>query len=443
MTEFIVIGAGISGLTVAHKLVQAGKDMVILESAGEAGGKILTERIDGYLLEAGPNSLRVENQETVDLIEECGLSSRVIEASPASKKRFILKNGQWVKIPGGPGEALLTPLFSIGGKLRIPLELFVAKTIAKDESAASFVTRRLGQEVFDYAADPFITGIYAGNPHKLSMRNAFASMWSAEQDHSSLIRGMLKNRSKAAKKNFRPRVISFPEGLSELTSGLRNQLSQQLRLHDGALQFERTENGFAVTSSSGVFEGKTIIFALPAYDVAPMLLLSAPDLSKMLSNVNYPPVAVVYLGYRNDQFAQIPEGFGGLIPSKENRKILGIIFSSSNFPNRAPDGHVLLTIIMGGACKPELSSWPNQNILDVATAEVHELMKPNGAPAFQNVRLWNRAIPQYNVGYDAVLNSIDRAESDIPGIHFIGNYRGGISMGACIRNATELAKKLV
>jgi oxygen-dependent protoporphyrinogen oxidase len=443
MPDFIVIGAGISGLTVAHKLVQSGKDVIVLESTGEAGGKILTERIGGYLLEAGPNSLRIENQETFDLIEECGLAERIIQADPASKKRFILKNSHWIKLPSGPGEAITTTLFSIGAKLRVALEPFIPRTKSEDESVASFVSRRLGQEVFDHAADPFISGIYAGDPHKLSMRHAFGLMWQAEQEHGSLIKGMMKNRSKALKKSFRPKVISFPEGLSELTSVLRTSLGERLRLHEGALHVKRTQNGFVVSTSTSLFEAKTIIFALPAYDVALMLESIAPDLSKTLSNIYYPPVAVVYLGFRKEQFSQVPEGFGGLIPSKEYRKILGIIFSSSNFSNRAPDGNLLLTIIMGGACQPDIATRTNEEILKVAIAEVMDLLKPNGEPTFQHVKLWNRAIPQYNVGFGAVLSAIDATELNNSGLHFIGNYRGGISMGACIKNATELAKILV
>ncbi len=227
MPEIIVIGAGISGLTVAHKLTRAGKDVVVLEAECAEGGKILTERREGYLLEAGPNSLRVENQETVDLIDECGLTDRAIEAGPDSKKRFILKNGKWVKIPAGPVEAIKTPLFSIMGKLRIPCEPLIPRTMLADESAASFVSRRLGREVLDYAADPFITGIYAGDPTRLSMRHAFASMWRAEQEHGSLIMGMLRNRTKANKRKLRPKVISFPDGLSELTAALRTFTGSQ------------------------------------------------------------------------------------------------------------------------------------------------------------------------------------------------------------------------
>ncbi len=275
------------------------------------------------------------------------------------------------------------------------------------------------------------------------MRHGFPSMWHAEQEQGSLMKGMIRNRSKTAKKNFRPRVISFPEGLSELTTALRNALGQHIRLHEDALNIERTQNGFSITSASDVFRCERIIFALPAYDAAPMLQAIAPNLSNSLRNIIYPPVAVVYLGYSDNQFSRIPEGFGGLIPSKENRKILGIIFSSSNFPNRAPADHLLLTIIMGGATQQDIVSKSDTEILDVATAEVNGLLNPRGAPAFQHVLFWKRAIPQYNVGYGAVLDAINLAEAENPGMHFIGNYRNGISMGASIKNATELAKKLV
>jgi len=442
MPDFIVIGAGISGLTAAHKLLQAGKDVIVLESSANAGGKIITERIDGYLLEAGPNSLRIENQETVDLIEEAGLANRELEASPNAKKRFILKNGQWVKIPAGTSEAISTPLLSIAGKLRVFLDPFVPKTNLNDESASSFIQRRLGKEVFDYAADPFISGIYAGDPHKLSIRYAFPKMWDAEQKHGSLIKGLLQGRKRHSK-DQRPRVISFPDGLSELTNAIKSYLSDRLQLNTGVIHIGKSANKFSIYTSSGNFQSSQIIFALPAYHAAMLTQFIAPDLSRDLLAIDYTPVAVAYLGYRQDQFLNMPEGFGGLIPSKENREILGIIFSSSNFPNRAPEGHLLLAVIMGGASHSEVAKLSNENILDVVTSEVNELLQPKGMPVFQHVKLWKQAIPQYNVGYGEILQAISKAEKENPGLHFIGNYRGGISVGACIKNATELANRLV
>lgn len=439
----IVIGAGISGLTAAHKLVKAGKEVIVFEEASRAGGKIVTAREEGYVLESGPNSLRLENQETIDLIEEIGLSERIIDANPTSKKRYVLKQGRWVQLPRGPKEAITTQLLSPAGKIRILWDPFVPKTNLEDESAASFVRRRLGKEILDYGADPFITGIYAGDPEKLSMKHAFASMWRAEQEYGSLIKGLMKARAKKDPAKIRPRVMSFPEGLSELTSALRDRLDGKLRLHSGAIGIKHSANGHSVTSPEGSFESPSIIFALPANHVAPMIEPIAPELSKTLLGISYAPVAVVFLGYAANQFAKVPEGFGGLIPSKEKRNILGIIFSSSNFPNRAPAGHLLLTVLIGGARNQEIVNWSEDRILETAISEVRDLLKPNGEPAFQHMTLWRHAIPQYNVGYSAILNAVERTERENPGLQFIGNYRGGISMGACIKNATELASRLV
>ncbi len=443
MPDAIIIGAGISGLTAAHKLSRAGKDVVVLEEASRAGGKIVTEREEGYLLESGPNSLRIENQETIDLIRDAGLEERILEASPLSKTRFVLKNGRWVQLPRGPLDATITPLLSPMGKLRILGDLFVPKTKLEDEPTASFVRRRLGKEILDYGADPFITGIYAGDPEKLSMRYAFGSMWRAEQQDGSLIRGLAKGRPKSGAARVRPRVVSFPEGLSELTNALKIALGQKLKLHSGAVSIEKAPNGYRVTSSAGALESPVLILTLPAYHVAPMIAPLSGELSNSLLNISYPPVAVVFFGYRIDQFKTVPEGFGGLIPSKENRKILGIIFSSSNFPKRAPEEHALFTILMGGAKHPEIIDWDERRIFETALGEASNLLKPSGEPVFQHLKVWRHAIPQYNVGYGDILSSIKHAEAVNPGLHFIGNYRGGISMGSCIRNATELARKLV
>ncbi len=443
MPEFIVIGAGISGLTVAHKLALSGKDVIVLESSGNAGGKIATERIDGYLLEAGPNSLRIENQETVDLIHECGLTSHMIVANPNSKKRFILKNRRWITVPSAPSEAISTPLLSVSGKLRMLLEPFIPKTTLDDESVASFISRRLGREILDQAADPFISGIYAGDARELSMRHAFPQIWNIEQQHGSLLKGMMKGRKGRSNDRIKPRVISFNEGLSELTNIMKANLGDRLQLQNSAVQIEQMQNGFAVKTERKTIEARRIILSSPAYDIAMMLQSFAPKLSNTLFEIDYPPVTVVYLGYKEGQFTEVPEGFGGLIPSKENRKILGVIFSSSNFQNRAPVGHVLLTVLMGGARHPEIASWSNEKIIDIAATEINDLLKTNNSPVFQLVKIWKQAIPQYNIGYGKVLSMIEQSEQNNPGLHFLGNYRGGISVGACIKNATELAKRLV
>ncbi len=442
MPEIVVIGAGISGLTVAHKLARAGKDVLVLEGSSNVGGKIVTERVEGYLLESGPNSLRVENQETIDLLTETQLSNRILEANPASKMRYVLKSGNWIVLPHTPLQAISTALLSPFGKLRVLAEPFISKTSLFDEPVSSFVRRRLGREIFEYGADPFITGIYAGDPERLSMRYAFNSMWSAEQTYGSLIAGLIKSRSKKTAR-IRPAIVSFPNGLSELTAALRISLKTRLHLHTGALSVERSGAGYTIFSSDKTFEAEKIIFTLPAYHIAGIIAPLSSAFSEHLRGIFYPPVAVVFLGYADSQFEKLPTGFGGLIPSKEKRDILGIIFSSSNFPGRAPSGRLLLTVLMGGAKRMDIAGWEDEEILSAAIREVTALLKPNGEPVFHSMKRWPRAIPQYNIGYNEVLHAIEAMERDHPGLFFLGNYRGGISMGACIRNATELAKMLV
>jgi oxygen-dependent protoporphyrinogen oxidase len=440
--DCVIIGAGISGLTVGYLLKKAGKKVLVFEEASRPGGKIGSERIDGYLLESGPNSLRIENQETLDLIEDLGLTSRMIEANPAAKKRYILKNGKWVKVPSSPIEAITTPLFSARAKLRILCEPFSSKTKAEDESVASFITRRLGKGVFDYAADPFITGIYAGDPEKLSMRHAFPAMWRAEQEYGSLIKGAIKSTKRPANEN-RPKskIVSFPNGLSELIDVLKKSLGDSLLLEKGTKVTARTEGDYSVISQLGENNVSNVVLALPAYGVPNVI--ESSEIIQALAGIDYPPVTVAYLGYREDQFPTVPEGFGGLIPSSENRKILGVIFSSSNFPDRAPAGHVLLTVLMGGARNRHIAEMQEEEIVDMAISEIHDLFQTKGKPVFRGAKRWKHAIPQYNVGYSSVLEVIERTEQTMPGLHFLGNYRSGISVGACIRNATELARRLV
>ncbi len=443
MTDFIVVGAGISGLTCAYHLKRKGASVLLLEEEGNAGGKILTERVDGYLLESGPNSLRIENRETADLIESLGLNDRLIEASPNAKKRFILRNRKWVQVPISPVQAVTTRLFSLPGKMRLLGELFTRPAASADESVKSFFTRHFGKEVYDYAADSFVTGIYAGDPSKLSVRHSFKIFWQLDQEFGSLIVGMLRRKKPNNAKSIKKRIVSFPKGLGELIEGLRVQLKDEIILHSSALSLTRDANDYTLVSGGNSYSAKNVILALPSYKATNLVSELSPELSSTLSNIEYPPVAVAYLGFREDQFAQRIEGFGGLIPSKEGKNILGVIYSSSNFAGRAPNGHLLLTVIAGGAKHLEVANWSEEEIVKNAEREIRALYDVKGEAVFRHGRLWKHAIPQYNVGYDSVLTAIESAEKELPGLHFIGNYRGGISMGACIKTATELALRLV
>lgn len=441
MPEYIIIGAGITGLTCAYELRKHKKDVLLLEAASSVGGKIATDRDSGYLLEAGPNSLRVDSEDINTMLAELGLAERVLEASPNAQKRFILRDGRWVQVPDSPGSAITTPLFSLTGKLRILAEPFIARGTAEDESIQSFITRRLGREVFQYAADPFVTGIYAGDTSSLSMRHTFPSMWNAERKSGSLIRGMLASRK--SKGRVKTRIISFPNGLGELTASLRSHLGPIVHTSDSAITISREDAGYRVTTPTETITAPHVILASPASHTAEQIASLSPETTSVLSDINYPPIGVVYLGFRADQFDSPIEGFGGLIPGIEKRKILGVIYSSSNFPGRAPEGHILLTVLVGGAKHPEVAGWDEEHAIDVARSEIDDLLPHRGAPQFQRARIWKRAIPQYPVGYQVVLDQLDRFEREHPGLYCVGNYRGGISMTSCMRSATHLVRRIV
>jgi oxygen-dependent protoporphyrinogen oxidase len=415
--------------------------VLLLEASSSVGGKIATDRDSGYLLEAGPNSLRVDSEDINTMLAELGLADRVLEASPNAQKRFILRGGRWVQVPGSPLGAITTSLFSLAGKLRILAEPFIARGKSEDESIESFITRRLGGEVFRYAADPFVTGIYAGDTSKLSMRHTFPSMWKAERDSGSLIRGVMA--SKKSKGRMKTKIISFPNGLGELTTSLRSHLGPIVRTSDSAIKISRDASGYRISTPTETLTAPRVILAAPAIHTAEQIAALSPQTSGVLSGIDYPPIGVVYLGFRADQFSSPIEGFGGLIPSIENRKILGVIYSSSNFPKRAPDGHVLLTVLVGGARHPDVADWSEEHAIEVARGEIDDLLPHVGAPQFQRARIWKRAIPQYPVGYQRVVDEIDRFEREHPGLYCVGNYRGGISMTSCMRSATQLVRRIV
>lgn len=442
MPDYVIIGAGITGLTCGFELLKRGADVVVLEAQSSVGGKISTDRDSGYLLESGPNSLRVDSAQIDTLLSELGLADRILEASPHAKKRFILRDGKWVQVPTSPASAISTPLFSLAGKLRILAEPFIRRGTAEDESVEAFITRRLGREVFQYAADPFVTGIYAGDSSQLSMRHTFPSMWRAEREAGSLIRGVIKGRKSKGPKR-KTDIISFPNGLGELTGALRSRLVDRVKTSDTAITIERSESRYSIVTPNETIHARHVICASPAYQTAEQLGGLSSTIGRTLCEIGYPPIAVVYLGYRAEQFDKPIEGFGGLIPSIENRKILGVIFSSSNFSGRAPEGHILLTVLVGGARNRAVETWSDDHAIAVAEAEIAALMKPKGQPTFRKSRIWKRAIPQYTLGYQRILDEITAFERQYPGLHILGNYRGGIAMSSCIRTATALAERLV
>jgi len=440
--DAVVVGAGISGLAAAFRLARGGLRVAVLEAAERVGGAIETFSDGAWRFEMGPNTV-VENDPSVGrLIRDAGLEGEKIVASPSAKRRYLYKGSQLVPLPGGPGGLLKTPLFSAGAKLRLLREPWIGRPPeGVEESIAQFVRRRLGTEFLDYAVGPFVSGVYAGDPERLSARWAVPKIYVLEREHGSLLRGALARRKGPAPGGA---MISFREGLEELPRGLAREIGKigDLRTGVAARQIVRAGNGFRVETSAGPVEAARVVLAVPADTAARLLEEATSGASLPLAEVPYAAVAVVSLGWRREEVGHPLDGFGFLAPRKEGLRLLGCLFPSQIFPGRAPEGHVALAAFGGGRTDPEFAGWDEDQIAATVIAELRGPLKLRGEPAFRLVRRWPRAIPQYELGHGRFVERAREIERSLPGLRLAGNFLGGISVPDCIRNATALAEEI-
>jgi oxygen-dependent protoporphyrinogen oxidase len=355
-------------------------------------------------------------------------------------------------LPASPVRFFGTKLFSAGAKLRLLREPFLPRGAADiEESVAEFVLRRLGQEWLDYAINPMIAGIYAGDPRRLSVCHAFPRLREVEQRYGSLILGQIlgarerKRRGEVSKQEAKK--VSFDGGLQVLTDALAERLGGSLRLKAPVVRLERDAGGWAVTVGSEggevVDRHAAVLLAAPAHCLARIELRAGSGLSLApLGGVHYPPVASVVLGFRRSEVAHRLDGFGMLVPEVERLHILGTLFSSSLFPNRAPAGHVTLTTYVGGVRSPELACRPAAELVEMTTADLRLLLGVSGKPTFEHVVFYPQAIPQYEVGYGKYKAVMDELEQRAPGLFLAGHFRNGISLGDSVIAGQDAAERI-
>ena len=445
--KITIIGAGLSGLATGWRLAQDGAEVTILERSDSTGGVIRSERVDGFLCEAAPNSMLIKSATAESFLYELGLRDEIVDSNPVADKRFLVKNGRVVPLPTSPMGGVKTPLYSLRAKFRLLAEPFIRKSGLRDESVASFVTRRMGREFLDYGIASLVSGIYAGDPDKLSMRHAFPKVWNLEDRYGSLIGGAIKlgrERKRTGETPYKSRMIAFRDGIQTLTRRLTD--TSRARVVTGARisSIEQSDDHWTVRWHSAGSDHETRSDALVASVGEPDLrgLPWPQDLAVRLDAVprlEYPPVTTLVLGYRREQVAHALDGFGMLIPLKERRRILGAIFSSTIFPDRAPDGHVSLMIFMGGATMPDAAKASLQDAVSLACGELGDLLGISGDPVFAKSVHWTLAIPQYNVGHGDFLAALESIERDRSGLAFCANYRGGPGLSDCLDSALRVA----
>ncbi|MBF0357106.1 MAG: protoporphyrinogen oxidase [Magnetococcales bacterium] len=448
--KVIIVGGGISGLSTAHFLHQAGISVKIIESRQEPGGNLLSSSSSGYLLEHGPNSTLHKPGREDDALGRLmdGVGLTPLEANPLANKRYIVKNKKLIALPGSPLSFLTTKAFSVKAKLRLLLEPFIGGSI-KEESIAQFVERRLGREFLDYAINPFVSGVYAGNVHNLSVQAATAKIYALERDHGSLIKGALFGRQKNLSGMPKGRLISFKNGMGELPQAICRTLpGDSIMVDTKVVRLKRVKNRWQVFwegsgGKAGIEEGEQVILSTPASQTAKILEDTSLVASKLLSSIHYPPILSITLGYPQERVAHSLDGFGFLVPRKENIRTLGTLFSTTLFPGRAPEGQVLLTNFIGGATDLAVERTGDRELAAVVASEVSHLLGIEGRPDFVQATRYRESIPQYTMGHLEKLANIDRALAENRGLHLRCNWSGGISVGDCVRNGELLAKDII
>jgi protoporphyrinogen/coproporphyrinogen III oxidase len=446
----LIAGAGISGLVCAYALRKAGVEAVILEATARPGGVIRSERRDGYLAELGPQSFS-GSPALRKLCTELGVQGDVVEA-PARAPRYVLIDRVLRQVPLSPPALLRSSLVGAGTKLRILRDLLGrSRPPDSDESIANFVRRKFSGELLDRLAGPFVSGVYAGDPEKLSVRSAFPQVYEAERSAGSVIRG-LKRQAKSGNHNQQsPTLASFRNGLEILIRGLVDELGPAVRTRTGVTRVEAKREQdrpvfelqiLGVRGESTVIADHFIV-ATPT-DMAGRLLRDVnPSFEALLRSVEYAPVAIVALGYKRADVGNPLKGFGFLVPRSAGLRVLGCVWNSSLFPDRAPEGHVLLTSFLGGVIDPKAVAETPLDLTAMVHREIGPLLSISQMPAFSNVQLYPRALPQYNIGHADRLAAIEKLRAEVPNLWLAGNYLRGPAIGACVEQSLAVAEEVL
>jgi oxygen-dependent protoporphyrinogen oxidase len=441
----IVIGGGISGLACAYHLKQDGIPVRVLDAGARPGGVISTEERDGFRFELGPQSF-LSSEPLLKLIDGLGLRDQLLHADSRAP-RYVLLRERLVPAPLAPRSLLTTPLIGFHGKWRLFTEAFRRSSPPEaDESVAAFVRRKFGGELLDRLVAPFVSGIYAGDPEKLSLRAAFPKLHEFESKYGSVFRGAMKSRP--AKGAPRPGLCSFRDGMETLPRALAARLGDALMSESAVVAARHGKsNGmssFEITVTRNGHQqtllASAIIVAAPAYVASEILQGVSDKFAGPFARITYPPVAVVAAGYRREQVRHPGEGFGFLVPRSEGLRVLGTVWNSSLFPGRAPENMACFTSFAGGATDSGLFALSDNEIADIVCGEVAGVLGISGSPVTRSVYRHERALPQYDLGHSETVSALGAATSAVQGLFLSGNYLSGPSIGSCVEQAYQTAE---
>ncbi|PQO42069.1 protoporphyrinogen oxidase [Blastopirellula marina] len=454
-----VIGGGISGLAAAFRLTELDPNCQIelFEADDQLGGVLQTVHTDdGYLLEQSADNFITNIPFGLDLCKRLGIEGELVTTNEALRKAFVLREGNLYPVPEGfvlmaPSQAwsvVTTPILSWAGKLRLAQEYFIRKRESlADESLESFVTRRMGQEVYERLVQPLIGGIYTADPKKLSIQATLKQFVQMEQEHGSVIRGMRKRTQSSGEKNdsgARYSMFVAPkQGMAYLIDTLRERLAgHTIRLSTPVTSLHQEDQGWTVQWDGGQQTYDAAVVAVPAPQAA-KVLSEQPTLTQQLSQISYAGCSVAIVCVDRSQIGKPVEGFGFVVPEIENRKILAVSFTSFKYPNRAPEGKVMMRVFVGGACHPELDDLSDDELKKVVNEELAELIGLTGEAEKFLIRRWNGKMPQYHLGHLDRVAALEAAAAQLPGLELAGNAYRGVGVPQCIQSGEQAAARVV
>jgi oxygen-dependent protoporphyrinogen oxidase len=442
----LVVGGGISGLVCAYALRKAGSDAQVVEASPRPGGVINSVARDSFLLELGPQSFS-GTPPLRELCAELGISNELLQAPPRAP-RYVLIDGQLRPVPLSPPAFFLSSLISASTKWALVRDM-LGKSIPPDddESVANFVRRKFSSQLLDRLVGPFVSGIYAGDPERLSVRSAFPQLHEAEKSAGSVVRGMLRLSKPRKRPRERPTLLTFRQGNETLIRALADKIGSALLTETAVTEISRQQDGsFAIRLQSNARDesvsAESVILATPTDAAGKLLAQLDSSFGSLLTPVEYSPVAVVSLGYRKTDVGHSLNGFGFLVPRSAGLRVLGSVWNSSLFPGRASEGQELLTSFVGGATDPAAATLEPQELTSLVHREISPLLSIANAPVFSNVTLWPRALPQYNLGHADRLARLEQLRTQFPGIWLTGNYLRGPAVGSCVDQALAVAEEV-
>jgi oxygen-dependent protoporphyrinogen oxidase len=459
--KLAVVGGGITGLAAAHRAVELAREraialeLTLIEARERLGGTIATERADGFLVEAGPDSFLSEKPWALALCRRLGVESRLVRTDDRFRKVFVWHAGRLHPLPDGfqllaptrLGPFVASGLFSWRGKLRMALDLVLPRGPSDDESLGAFVRRRLGREALERVAQPLVAGIYTADPDDLSLAATMPRFCELERRERSIVLGLWRaNRRAPLPGTSGARwslFVTFENGMEELVTALASRLPRASALLGQRVSaIERHGRGWRVLSAEGAaVEADRVIVATEAYTTGRLLRYVDPALATLLGEISYASSATVTLGFRRRDVPHALDGFGFVVPRTEGRALLACTFSSVKYPGRAPEGHALLRCFVGGALNEGILRSDDVALVASARDELRQALGVSAEPVLTRVARWPKAMPQYHVGHLGRVEAIDRCAAAISGLHLAGGAYQGVGIADCVRSGETAAER--